>query len=259
MIEEAEEGLAQNLARDPFARLREMTSARIGLGRSGDAIPTGGVLAFGAAHALARDAVHSAMDEAALAAALSPRPVLRVHSAAPDRNIYLRRPDLGRTLDPVSRAALEAFNGTGFELLFVIGDGLSARAVNAHAVPFLEEFLNEFPMPGTVPIVLATQARVALADEIGEALNARMVVMLIGERPGLSVADSLGIYITYAPRRGRRDSERNCISNVHMNGGLTYKTAAVSLAVLIRKALTQQETGVRLKMDDMNSDPPRLR
>jgi len=231
---------------DAWAGLRTATPARIGLGRRGDAIPLAEVLAFQLAHAKARDAVHAALDAGAIAAALAPRPVIHVRSLAPDRTTYLRRPDLGRALDPETGAALDAAGGP-FDLAFVIADGLSATATAAHAVPLLRACLSRLEGLTVAPIVVASQARVALGDPVGERLGARLCAVLIGERPGLSVSDSLGVYLTYDPRPGRRDSERNCISNVHDNGGLTYARAADLLAWLAREALARGVTGIGLK------------
>ena len=231
-------------AGDRWATLRAATSARIGLGRRGDAMPLDAVLDFQLAHAKARDAVHAALDTEALAAALQPHPVLQVRSAAPDRATYLRRPDLGRILDPDTPLR----GGAGpVDLVFVVGDGLSAIAVQAQAAPLVQACLARLDGVSVGPIVVACQARVALGDPIGHALGARLCAVLIGERPGLSVADSLGIYLTHAPRPGRRDSERNCISNIHGRGGLSPERAADTLVWLVREALRRGVTGVALK------------
>ncbi|MFC0408239.1 ethanolamine ammonia-lyase subunit EutC [Roseomonas elaeocarpi] len=237
-------------AAEIWARLREATGARIGLGRRGDAPPVAEVLALQLAHARARDAVHRAMDWAAVEAALSPAPLLRVHSAAPDRATYLRRPDLGRRLAPEAAALLSLAER---QVVFVLADGLSAAAVEAQAVPLLQACRARLGALVAEPVVLAEQARVALGDEIGEGLGARMVVMLIGERPGLSVAHSLGAYVTHAPRVGRRDSERNCVSNIHPQGGLGTEAAADRIAWLVREGLLRRLTGVALKEDAANS------
>ena len=207
-------------------------------------MPLGPVLAFQLAHAQARDAVHAALDVAALREALSPHATLAARSQAPDRAIYLKRPDLGRALDPHDRTALAA---PPCDCAFIVADGLSATATAAHAVPLIAACLPLLEGLTIGPIVVATQARVALGDAIGEALGARLCVVLIGERPGLSAADSLGAYVTFAPRPGRRDSERNCISNIHDHGGLSYPLAARKLAWLIRAALKLGATGVMLK------------
>jgi ethanolamine ammonia-lyase small subunit len=237
-------GPAAGSARDPWAKLRAATRARIGLGLAGDALALREVLDLQLAHALARDAVHAALDEAALEAALAPYPALRVRSAAPDRGAYLRRPDLGRRLHPDCRSLLAP---GGFDAAFVLADGLSATAVQRNAPAVFRACLARLGGWSVAPAVVATQARVALGDEIGERLGARLVAVLIGERPGLSVPDSLGIYLTYEPRVGRRDSERNCISNIHGAGGLDPEAAAAKLAWLMREALSRKLTGTGLK------------
>jgi ethanolamine ammonia-lyase small subunit len=239
---------------DPWGPLRQMTPARIGLGRRGDAPPLKAVLDFQFAHAKARDAVHAALDTGAIAAAFPDCLVLQVKSAAPNRAAYLRRPDLGRRLDAESRAMLQASAGAPCDLLFVISDGLSATAVRDHAVPFVQACLERITRWRIGPLVIATQARVALADEAGALLGARICASVIGERPGLSVADSLGVYLTYGPRVGRRDSERNCISNIHPHGGLTSAQAADRLVWLTAEALRRNVTGVTLK-DDSGEAP----
>ena len=231
---------------DAWRELRAATPARIGLGRSGDTMPLRAVLDFQLAHAQARDAVHATLDVAALQRALAPRPTRVVTSLAPDRLTYLKRPDLGRRLDADDGIALQA-EAAPCDCVFVLADGLSATATAAHAVPLLEATLPLLDGLAIAPIILATQARVALGDAIGAALGAHICVMLIGERPGLSVADSLGAYITFAPKPGRRDSERNCISNIHARGGLSIPLAARKLAYLVRAALQLGATGVTLK------------
>jgi len=235
---------------DPWSRLRAATRARIGLGQAGDAMPLREVLAFQMAHALARDAVHAPLDTEALSDALRPHPVLHVRSAAPDRGTYLRRPDLGRRLHPD-----EALPSGECDVVFVLADGLSARAVQRHAPAVFRACLERLPGWRIGPAVIATGARVALGDAVGERLGASLVAVLIGERPGLSVPDSLGVYLTYAPRTGRRDSERNCISNIHAAGGLSPALAAAKLAWLMREALSRKLTGTGLKDD---ADPAAL-
>lgn len=230
---------------DPWSRFRMVTRARIGLGRAGDGLPTSALLDFQLAHAAARDAVHGAVDFEALAADLAPTPSLRVRSRAGDRSTYLRRPDLGRRLDPESAARLEPGD---WDAVVVIADGLSAAALR-HAPPVVEALLARLGESWRVaPAVLAEQARVALGDEVGERLGAAMVVVLIGERPGLSVADSLGAYITWNPAPGRRDSERNCVSNIH-DHGLSHQGAAEKIAWLMTEARSRRLTGVNLKED----------
>lgn len=232
---------------DPWARWRGTTRARIGLGRSGDGLPTTALLEFQAAHGRARDAVHGAVDFAALANALAPQPVIAVHSQASDRAMYLRRPDLGRRVDPADLPLLDAAHGD-WDVAFVIADGLSARAVAHHAVPLLQACRGRLDGWRIAPVVLAGQARVAIGDEIGARLGAACVAVLIGERPGLSVADSLGVYLTWAPRLGRSDAERNCLSNIHADG-LNYDQAAGMLCWLLRAARQRQVSGVSLKLD----------
>lgn len=237
-----------------WTRLRRTTPARIALGRVGHALPLGEVLDFQLAHAGARDAVHAALDVPALAAELAPMPVLQVTSDAPDRATYLRRPDLGRCLSQQS-AALLAEAGGRCDVAFVIGDGLSATGVQAGAARLLKACVAELGGLAIGPVVIATQARVALGDPIGEALGARVSVMIIGERPGLSVNDSLGIYMTFGPRPGRSDAERNCISNIHGAGGLSPEEAARTLGWLLREALRRELSGVSLKDDQTPTLP----
>ena len=231
-----------SLAPDPWRELRKATPARVGLGRSDGAMPLREVLDFQFAHAQARDAVHAVLDVAALQAALAPRPTLVVRSLATDRAAYLKRPDLGRKLDGAHELVAGAW-----DVVVVIADGLSATAVAHHAAPLLDALAAQLEGLALAPIVVATQARVALGDPIGEALGARLCVVLIGERPGLSTADSLGAYITLNPRPGRRDSERNCVSNIHRRGGLAYLDAAREIGWLVRAALRLGATGVALK------------
>jgi ethanolamine ammonia-lyase small subunit len=228
---------------DPWAKLRLTTRARIGLGRAGDAMPIKDVLEFQLAHAKARDAVHTKLDVAALEAEIGGEVVV-VRSEAESREIYLRRPDMGRRLHEDCEALLTPGD---YDAVFVIADGLSATAVAANAVPMLKAAMARLADFKIAPVVIATQARVAIGDDIGERLGARLCAILIGERPGLSVAESLGIYLTYNPKRGVRDSARNCISNIHTKGGLSYEGAADTLAWLMREALRRKLTGVDLK------------
>lgn len=235
---------------NPWDELRAHTSARIALGRVGASLPTAEVLRFGLAHAQARDAVHRPLDFEALDSELHEAGfhTLRVKSDATDRPVYLLRPDLGRRLDDGCRQRLLQ-EPSAPALAVVIADGLSSSAVQRHALPLLEAFRARFDADwAKVPVVLAEQGRVALGDGIGEALRARLVVLLIGERPGLSSPDSLGLYLTCQPRVGRMDSERNCISNVRPEG-LPYDQAATKLAYLAREALRLNLSGVALKDD----------
>ena len=251
------ETAAPGASADPWAHLRCFTRARIALGRSGASLPTTALLEFGLAHAQARDAVHTPLDLDALAVAAQaaglPAP-LRVHSAAANRATYLRRPDLGRQLDPVSHAQLAALQADASDVVFVIADGLSARAAQTHAVPLIADTLNRLPSGWRIgPLVFASQARVALGDAIGALLRAQQVVVCIGERPGLTAPDSLGLYLTHDPRPGRTDAERNCISNVRPEG-LPYAQAAHKLAWLLAGARRLGRSGVALK-DDSEADP----
>ena len=234
---------------DAWQEWRSATPARLALGRAGQSMPTDETLRFGWAHAMARDAIHAALDTGALAATLQADgwPTRSVRSAAADRTTYLRRPDLGRQLTPDDAAQLRAEAAGGCDLCLVVGDGLSSLAVARHAAPLLAALRPQLPAGLRLSsVVIATQARVALADEVGEALGARAVAILIGERPGLSSPDSLGIYLTHGPRRGRHDAQRNCISNVRPQG-LGYGAAAFKLAWLLREALRRGLTGVELK------------
>ncbi len=236
---------------DPWRDLRAHTAARLALGRCGASLPTDEILRFGLAHAAARDAVQRQLDVDDLAKRLQDDGIasLQVASAAGDRTTFLLRPDLGRRLSETSRAHLSAAAGTtaASDLVLVIGDGLSAPAIERNALPMIAA-IRRRALPGwhIGPVVVATQARVALGDEIGELLDAALVAVLIGERPGLSSPDSLGIYLTWQPRRGRRDAERNCISNIRPEG-LGYDDAAARLWWLCGEARQLRLTGVQLK------------
>jgi ethanolamine ammonia-lyase small subunit len=232
----------------PLERLRAYTPARIGLGRAGPALPTSEVLALALAHARARDAVHAGLDVPALEAelrAMGLAPAV-VRSAAPDRGVYLARPDLGRRLADGAADAL-APSASPSPVAVVIADGLSAIAAQRHAAPLLAELRALAPERwGGPAVIVALQARVALGDAIGAELGAQLVAVLIGERPGLSSPDSLGVYLTFDPRPGRTDAERNCVSNVRPEG-LPYAEAAGRIDWLVREALERGGTGVRLK------------
>ena len=239
-----------NTTDDPWAPLRRLTAARIALGRSGAGLPTKPCLDFAVPHALARDGVHAPVDADGLQAALAADgwPSLRVHSAAPDRGAYLQRPDWGRRLDEPGAALLAAQSpvaGEGPLLALVLADGLAALAA-WHALPLLAALRPALPHWRFAPVVLAQQARVALGDPVGAALGADVVVVMLGERPGLSSPDSLGLYLTWAPRPGRSDAERNCISNVRP-AGLAPALAALRLAALLEGARPLGASGVRLK------------
>ena len=235
---------------DPWAQLKSFTRARIALGRVGSSLPTKEILDFSLSHAMARDAVHLALDIDALEADIKSQgfSTVRVKSMAPDRASYLLRPDWGRRL---SEKCLTDLNNMSqarpIDFLIVVGDGLSSLAVARHATPLLAEMHHLLPKDWhTGPVVIASQARVALGDEIGQALGARMIAMLIGERPGLSSPDSLGIYLTYHPKLGLSDADRNCISNVRPEG-LQYAAAAKKLVWLAKEAMRLKLSGVALK------------
>jgi len=237
----------------PWTTWRTATPARLALGRAGNGMPTDETLRFGWAHAMARDAIHAPLDVEALECDLAADgwATARAHSRAADRTTYLRRPDLGRQLDAEDASRLRASLGEpsadACDVCIVVGDGLSSLAVARHAVPLLAALRTHLPGAFRLsPVIVASQARVALADDIGELFGARLSVMLIGERPGLSSPDSLGIYLTHTPRRGRHDAERNCISNVRPEG-LAYDTAAFKLSWLMREALHRGLSGVALK------------
>ena len=242
---------------DAWASLRAFTPARIGLGRSGVSQPTGALLEFSLAHAQARDAVHTALDTASLAGelALAGFEPLHFHSQAADRSHYLRRPDLGRRLNSLSQERLRAASrgaSAPADLVFVLADGLSALAITRHALPVLIAAREQLQGWSIGPVVVAEQSRVALGDEVGELLGARAVDLLVGERPGLSAPDSLGIYLTWSPKVGRTDAERNCISNIRPEG-LSYEQAAHTLAGLLQGARRLGSTGVGLKDEQPNA------
>jgi ethanolamine ammonia-lyase small subunit len=248
--------------RRPTVDLRSLTPARVALGRSGASVPTKPLLDFTLDHARARDAVHTVFDAAGVAADLRALGlvVTEVRSQAVDRRDYLRRPDLGRQLDANSAEALAGAALTPCHLAIVIGDGLSAAAVHAHAVALVQHLLPLLADGGDVAIgqsAVASGARVALGDEIGAILGARMVLTLIGERPGLSAPDSLGAYLTFAPKPGRTDAERNCVSNIH-KAGLSYREAAHKIAWLLREGLAREVTGVALKDESADRAPRRI-
>jgi ethanolamine ammonia-lyase small subunit len=238
---------------NPLLELRRLTPARIALGRTGTSMPTSAQLDFQYAHAQARDAVHLPFDSAGLSSQLAERgrASLLLNSAATDRNSYLQRPDLGRKLSDESAQTLRDYalaNPGGVDLAIVVADGLSALAVHRHTLPFLARMEDQIVNDGwsVSPVILVEQGRVAVADEIGELLGAKMVVILIGERPGLSSPDSLGLYFTYNPKVGLTDAYRNCISNVRLEG-LSYGMAAHRLLYLMREACRRQLSGVNLK------------
>jgi ethanolamine ammonia-lyase small subunit len=238
--------------------LRDLTPARVGLGRTGAGMPTRALLEFTLDHARARDAVHAAFDVSALISGLADLGLkaLDVSSRARDRKDYLRRPDLGRSLDQASQERLADHKRGSCRLAIVVGDGLSPAAVNAHAIEVVRSLIPRLAAEAIEvgQVVVATGARVALGDEIGAILGARMIVVLIGERPGLSAPDSLGAYLTFSPRPGLTDAQRNCVSNIH-GEGLGYDEAAFKIAWLIREGLAREVTGVALKDESGERTP----
>ena len=269
---------------NPWGLLGRFTDARIALGRAGVSLPTQPHLAFQLAHAQARDAVHLALDVQAFQDALQalgqslglPGPALLLHSGAPDRHTYLQRPDLGRRLHPDSRETLlarlspaeaaaltattndaqETAQARTFDVAFVVADGLSALAIGNHALDFLRAVIAPLCAEGwsVAPLCMVTQGRVAVADEIGQLLRARIVVIIIGERPGLSSPDSMGLYLTWMPRVGLTDASRNCISNVRP-AGLPCQEAAQKLHYLLREARKRGISGVQLKDESASAAP----
>lgn len=250
---------------DPWAFLKAHTAARIAQGRTGHSLPTSALLSFQLDHARARDAVHSVLDTAALLDqlnAIHPAGAVRLHSQAADRQTYLQRPDLGRKLDLASRANLQGLRAgapvrpgpqdlTGFDLCIVIADGLSATAVNTHAVPLVSGLIREANLLrwSVAPVCVVEQGRVAIGDEIAHGLRAGLLVVLIGERPGLSSPDSLGAYLTYGPRPGLTDESRNCVSNIRPDG-LPCEFAVLKIMYLLTEMKHRRLSGVTLK-DDM--------
>jgi ethanolamine ammonia-lyase small subunit len=226
--------------------LTAFTNARVGLGRVGNSLPTAELLRFQLDHARARDAVFAPLDPREL-----PGPHVLVRSAASDRGVYLRRPDLGRLLSEEGKTQLQRGD---YDAAVIMADGLSALATHRHAAPLLHALMPLLAAESwrMAPLTVVLQGRVAIGDEIGERLGARLVVLLIGERPGLMAPDSLGIYLTYGPRAGRTEAERNCVSNVRPEG-LTYELAARKLHFLMREARVRKLSGVGLK-----EDAPRL-
>jgi ethanolamine ammonia-lyase small subunit len=234
---------------DPLSFLKEFTAARIAIGSTGDSIPTQQSLEFKLAHAHARDAVYSAMDTERLEDELLPfhRPVLQLHSQAANRAQYLQRPDLGRLPDEISLNRL-ADQITGDDVVVIIADGLSAAAINENVMNLFKVLVPKLMKAGLKigPFCLVQQGRVAIGDHIAHELDARLSLMLIGERPGLSAADSIGAYLTYLPKPGLKDNSRNCISNIRP-GGLGFTLAADKIFYLIQEAFKRKLSGIELK------------
>ncbi len=240
----------ENPPEDPWAGLRAFTAARIALGRTGTSVPLREALAFRLAHAHARDAVYSELETERLLTELQEfqLPVCGVRSQVENRPHYLQHPDCGRQLHDDSRRELQEMAPPTADVAVILADGLSATAANQHALPLLRLLLPRLQQAGfqLAPLTVAEQARVALSDDIGAALHARLALILLGERPGLSAPHSLGAYFTYAPRPGRTDEARNCVSNIRPEG-LPYAAAADKLFLLVQEALRRQLSGVALK------------
>ena len=232
-----------------WTSLRRLTAARIGLKRAGASVATGPLLDFQLAHARARDAVYEALDATKLAAELAGLglPVVSIASAADDRQTYLMRPDLGRRMAANADIALAGHKGH-YDVVFVIADGLSARAVALHARPVLSKVITVLRAESwqIAPLVIVRHGRVAIGDGIATALGAASVAVLIGERPGLSAADSMGAYLTFGPQGQTTDAERNCISNIRPQG-VDYDVAAAKLGYLLRTMRLRRLSGVQLK------------
>jgi ethanolamine ammonia-lyase small subunit len=238
---------------DPWKSLRRRTTARVALGRAGGSLPTGQVLSFAADHADARDAVYSQLDLPALQASLGD-PIVLLHSQASDRQTYLQRPDLGRRLDAESAAKLQSITAEQVDIVLIVADGLSATAAQHHAAVVTKPLLvllREKRLT-VAPLCVVQQARVAIEDEIGSLLRAKLAVILIGERPGLGTADSLGAYLIHDPGIGKTDADRNCVSNIHPRH-LPPERAADTLSWLIEQSIIRKISGVGLK-----DDRPRL-
>lgn len=234
---------------DSWENLKQFTEARIALGRTGNALPTQAILKFAADHAQAKDAVYASISESLFdeITQVTSLPILNLQSQVVDRAMYLRRPDLGKKLAIESIKLLEK-SQPSIDINLIIAEGLSALAIEVNVIPFLKTFLLLSKQYNwNIPFICRVhQGRVAISDEIGERLNAKISVILIGERPGLSAADSMGIYLTYNPKAGNTDEKRNCISNVRPNG-LDPSFAAHKLAYLIHESITKKLSGVELK------------
>ncbi|MSN25104.1 MAG: ethanolamine ammonia-lyase subunit EutC [Geobacter sp.] len=239
---------------DSWVTLRRFTQARIALGRVGHALPTRGLLDFQLAHARARDAVHFPWASEVFAEQLRTlgEEVLILDTPVANRSEYLRRPDLGRILSQESRSRLRNYNADDADVALIVTNGLSSTAVGQHGLPLLQAILKGYRSRQirVAPVCLVANGRVALSDEIGRLLGARVAVIIVGERPGLSAADSLGIYLTFAPQPGNSDAQRNCISNIRPPEGLGYEAAAAKLLYLTGEAIRRALSGVALK-DEM--------
>ena len=239
----------RNIISNNWEFLKIYTNARISLGRAGSSIPTKELLQFQLSHASARDAVYSKLNTGILQKEIKllNKKSLVLHSNAMDRFIYLKKPDLGRNLDENSIQILKQQKIINHDLCIIIGDGLSARSIQENTIPFLKEFFytidNQYSQ---TPILIIEQARVGIVDSVGEIISPKLAMILIGERPGLSSPNSMGIYFTFGPKLGKKDSERNCISNIRIEG-LSYKEAALKSSFIIEQAFKLKLTGVNLK------------
>ena len=235
---------------DPWSPLKQFTQARIALGRTGSSMPTKQLLELSMAHAHARDAVYTELAIDHLQEQLLPFQLvtLRLHSLAANRPQYLQRPDLGRRLNVESAEQLPAFGEFPADVAIIIADGLSAAGINAHSLPLLKQLIPLIQNSGLTigPICLVEQGRVAIVDDIGYGLKAKLSIILVGERPGMSAADSVGAYLTYNPQPGLTDDSRNCISNIRP-GGLSFKQAAAKINYLVQEAFRRRLSGVNLK------------
>jgi len=233
-----------------WLQLRQLTAARVALGRSGVSLPTKEWLSFKADHAMARDAIYTPMDKAGICEQLQEAsiPFVELKTTAADRREYLLRPDKGRRLHPDSAALLKAFHEPDAAVCITLADGLSPLAVNRYGVPLIKLLQEQFIAAGLngTPVCIVEQGRVAVSDETGSLTGARLSIILIGERPGLSSPDSLGVYITYAPSIGKTDEARNCISNIR-TGGLDLETAAMRIFYLVTQALKLKVSGLLVK------------
>ena len=240
---------------DPWIALRRFTQARIALGRAGHAVPTQALLDFQLAHAQARDAVQLPWNIDAFAGQLRDigEETLILQTPVSNRSEYLRRPDFGRVLTEESRIRLCNFKARGVDVALIVSNGLSSTAVERRGIALLQTILEGLRVRQfhIAPICLVANGRVALLDDIGSVLDARVAVIVIGERPGLSAADSLGVYLSYAPKKGNTDAERNCISNIHPPEGLSYESATRKLLYLIEESVRRGFSGVALK-DEMD-------
>ncbi len=239
---------------DYWQELRNYTHARVAMGRAGNAMPTSEVLKLRIAHAMARDAVRSEMDVNFLSDKLHQLGfnAQQVKSQAIDRLDYIRHPHKGRLLHEQSRRKLESLQMEKTDLCIIFADGLSADAVNIHAIPFLDLLLKDLIYWNIAPVILVEQGRVGVSDPIGEALKAKISLILLGERPGLSAPTSLGAYITYMPQSGNTDEKRNCVSNIQPSG-LSYQQAVAKISYLLHEMRSKQISGVNLKDNQQNN------